>query len=76
MKHLSIDSQEKLILRYLQTHKRGITPMDALGKFGCYRLSARICDLRQKGHDIETYWEEEEYEDGTKKRYARYFLKH
>lgn len=76
MKKVTVDSQSKMILRYLETRKRGLTPLDALEKFGCMRLSARIHDLRQEGHEIETYMEEEVYDDGTKKRYARYFLKH
>ena len=32
-------SQNKQILKYLQTHKRGISPIDALQKFGCFRLT-------------------------------------
>jgi hypothetical protein len=35
--------------------KRGpVTAMDALQKAGCFRLAARIADLRQAGHHIET----------------------
>lgn len=44
----------QLILDYLQTHEQGITPYEALEKFGCLRLSGRIHDLRAKGWDIET----------------------
>ena len=61
-------SQEQQILEYLKTGK-SITPLDALNKFGCFRLGARIWDLRKKGHHIE--------EMDTKlngKRFARYFL--
>ena len=67
-------SQSKGILAYLRTHKKGITPMDALNKFGCMRLSARIHDLKKEGHNIYSEIETIEYEDGTTKRYARYFL--
>lgn len=45
-------SQNKNILNYLQKHKR-ITPIQALNKFGCFRLSARISDLEDIGHIIE-----------------------
>lgn len=31
-----------------------ITPLEALEKFGCLRLGARIYDLRQLGYNIET----------------------
>ena len=44
-------SQEKQILEYLQAGNR-ITPIDSLNLFGCFRLGARICDLRQRGYDI------------------------
>ena len=67
-------SQSKKILAYLKTHNKGITPMDALRKFECFRLAARIADLRADGHDIRSEMETIEYEDGSKKRYARYFL--
>lgn len=67
-------SQSKKILNYLKTHKQGITPMDALNKFGCFRLSARIADLKEEGHNIYSEMETKEYADGTRKRYARYFL--
>ena len=48
--------------------------MDALNKFGCFRLSARIKDLKNEGHNIYSEMETIEYEDGTVKRYARYYL--
>jgi hypothetical protein len=31
-----------------------VTAMDALQKAGCFRLAARIAELRQQGHNIET----------------------
>jgi hypothetical protein len=41
------------ILNYLQKGK-SITPIEALEKFKCFRLSARIWDLRQEGHIIDS----------------------
>ena len=34
--------------------KRGetLTAMDALTRFGCFRLAARICELKQEGWNI------------------------
>tara|TARA_R100001460_G_scaffold101327_1_gene145224 strand:+ start:190 stop:387 length:198 start_codon:yes stop_codon:yes gene_type:complete len=61
-------SQNNQILSYLEKGKK-ITPIDALNKFGCFRLSARILDLRQKGHNIIT---ENITKDG--KTFARYSL--
>ena len=31
-----------------------ITPIDALNRFGCLRLGARVYDLKQAGHKIQT----------------------
>ena len=49
---------------------RMLTPIDALQEFGCFRLAARIKDLRDSGYDIRT----EEVKEGTK-TFARYYLK-
>ena len=46
-----IDSQNRSILEYLQSG-RGITSLEAIRKFRCTRLSARIYDLRKMGHRI------------------------
>jgi len=62
-------SQTKLIYEYLKRTEDGITPLDALEKFGCFRLSARIADLRDEGHNIVTL---RETKNG--KTYARYKL--
>lgn len=32
-----------------------LTPLDALDRFGCFRLAARIDELRQQGHQIDTF---------------------
>ena len=47
-------TQKTQIKSYLEEGNR-ITPLDALEKFGCFRLAARINDLRAKKHNIETY---------------------
>lgn len=60
-------SQCKSIREYLETHG-SITPMDALNLFGCFRLGARIYDLRHAGCQIGRRME---IKDG--KHYARYF---
>lgn len=45
-------SQNKLILKHLKSGK-SLNPLQALKEFGCFRLSARIHNLREAGHDIE-----------------------
>ena len=46
-------TQNNQILEWLQQGKP-INPMQALNRFGCFRLSARIKNLRDKGINIET----------------------
>ena len=46
-------NQRKAILTYLQ-QGNSITQLSAFGMFECLRLSARIYDLRQLGHEIKT----------------------
>lgn len=56
--------------------KRGmkITPKDALYRYGCMRLGARIYDLKQRGHDIRKVLVPGESRKGTPTRYAEYWL--
>jgi Helix-turn-helix domain len=58
------------ILKDLKAGLR-ITPVDALAKYGCFRLAARINDLRNGGYGIET----EIVTNTNGKNYAQYFLK-
>lgn len=45
-------TQTEMILAHLQSGKP-ITPLEALREYGCFRLGARIWDLKQAGHPIE-----------------------
>lgn len=60
-------SQEFMILQHMRAEP--ITPIDALRDYGCFRLAARIKDLRDMGYDIET----DIIEKGGK-RFAQYRL--
>lgn len=60
-------SQTDEILAHLKSGKE-ITPLEALDLYGCFRLGARILDLRKKGHPIIT----EDYETSSGKRVAKY----
>ena len=62
------DSQEDKILYHLK-HIGNLTPIDALNLYGCFRLGARIYDLRKQGHKIKM-----ELEKNNGKCYARYSL--
>ena len=46
--------QKTRALRYFQTHKKGLTPLDMWVKLGIYRASDVIYQLRKDGHDIKT----------------------
>ena len=63
------NSQNACIAIWLK-QGNSITPLEALHKFGCFRLGARISDLRKAGYEIETKMVEK---DG--KRFAQYTMK-
>lgn len=66
-------SQCNKILEYLQKHS-SITQAEAIERFDCYRLSARIFDLRERGYDIETITCFKKNEEGNVVNYAKYKL--
>ena len=47
-------TQKYRTLKYLQTHKKGLTPFDMWTKLGIYRASDVIYGLRKDGYDIKT----------------------
>ena len=63
------NAQAKMIAAHLKAGKT-ITALEALQKFGCFRLAARIADIRKSGMHIVTSYTER---DG--KRWATYRLK-
>jgi len=61
-----MDAQRDAILWHLE--RRGsITPIEALNELGCFRLAARIEELRRAGHRIHTTMEKR-----NGRRWARY----
>jgi hypothetical protein len=63
------DSQNALIKGWLM-NGRSLTTLEALNMFGCFRLAARISNLREEGMDIHT-----EIVEINDKRVARYSIK-
>ena len=63
-------SQKALILRHMLAG-RSITPLEALRLYGCFRLGARIADIKADGFLVHT---EMVTDKETGKRYARYSL--
>ena len=69
------DTKKSKLVRWLKTHRRGITGQEALRHIGLYRLSGEIHELRNAGYNIVTFMEEDEDENGNITRYARYCMK-
>lgn len=67
-------SQKSEILRYLLTHKRGITSLQAIELFGATRLSDIIFRLRKEGYDIVTEMITQKNRYGHATTYACYKL--
>lgn len=61
-------TQNDAIREHLMSGK-SITPLDALRDYGCFRLAARIDQLRKQGYCITT-----EFETRNGKKYASYRL--
>lgn len=69
MPNTAYATQADQILAHL---KRGpIDPIMALRRYGCFRLGARVWDLRQQGYDIRSRIVRE-----RGKKFARYLLVH
>lgn len=62
--------QAKTVLNHLKSG-RHITPLEALGVYGVYRLAARILEIKAAGYNVVT----ERVYDAKRKQYARYALK-
>ena len=67
MKRLT--GQNRVILLFLESGG-SLSTMDALEKFGSFRLSARIKNLRDLGYNIQTDW----FTTPNGKKVARYFI--
>lgn len=66
----STKSQNQAIMEYL-LDGHSITPLEALEMFGCFRLGARIADLKKLGMKIQN---DNPRDPVTGKRYAKYHV--
>ena len=73
MKRMSKPSQEQKILAYLQEHKT-ITQAEAVEHLKCYRLAARISDMKRHGHRITSTMTTAKNAAGETSRFAVYGL--
>ena len=67
-------TQNELILDHLRKHG-SITQAEAVERFGCYRLGARIWDLKKRGINISRSIQCGQNRYGERVVYARYTLK-
>jgi len=66
-------TQKQMILQHMK-ETGSITPGTALEEYGCFRLAARIADLKDDGVEIRTEIEKRKNRYGKTVRYARYRL--
>ena len=69
----SIGNQRLKILSYLQSGK-SLTTFYGRNKLGICHPAARIQELKQRGHDIQTHWITEADATGRTHRIAKYVL--
>ena len=73
MPNEDVQAQRDLIFNYLKSGG-ALTALDALEKFGCMRLGARVWELRHAGIAILDRWVEKVTRSGRKKRYKEYYM--
>lgn len=66
-------TQCEAIKQYMQL-TGGITPAEAMEEIGCYRLAARISDLRDQGVEICDKWVKKTNRFGKVVRFKRYSI--
>lgn len=67
------NNQTQQIHTHLQAHG-AITPLEALNLYGCFRLGARIWELRRAGIRIKTQKVSVETRAGHRSEIARYVI--
>ena len=70
LREMSSTSHKRQILEYMMKYG-SITQAEAVAQFDCYRLSARIAELRDMDVEIITTLEENKNRPG---QHARYYL--
>ena len=65
-------SQNEMIMDYLERNG-SITQAEAMNALGCYRLGARIWELKRRGVRIKRCMEDGLNRFGVRTRYARYY---
>lgn len=74
LNNTNTQSQCNRLLKYLKTHKKGITTYQAFEILGIHRISARVADLRERGYQIDTIMHHDMV-DGLPKVWGQYILR-
>ncbi len=76
MEETNRHQSHKTLIRNILLAGKSITALEALRDLGCYRLGARISELRSEGMNIDTVMEQSVSRiTGEPVRFARYSLK-
>ena len=67
-------TQNEALVRYLKTHKTGITTFEAVTRLGICRLSERVRELKATGERIGKLRVPHKRRDGGKANVMRYYL--
>lgn len=63
-----------IVLKYLQSHRGGLTVKDCIDNLGTTELRKIISDLKDDGWQFSDVWETGTNRWGEPTRYKRYFL--
>lgn len=69
----SMEAKTKKVKEHLED-KGNITSWEAIERYRATRLSAIIFNLRKRGYNIKSNWQEGLDKEGNKSRYVRYEL--
>ena len=60
---------------YVHMRDKGpITPLVALEEYGCFRLPARIAEIKDMGVEVKDQWVTHVNQDGQIKRFKEYWI--
>lgn len=66
-------TQKEMILKHMQ-EVGSITPAEAVKEYGCYRVAARIFELKNEGYDISSTMKSEINRLGKTVSFSEYSL--
>ncbi len=74
MGRINKPTQADRIYKYMKSHKRGITTLQAINYCGCLDLQGRIRDLKERGVAISDEYIHVKTKDGSMVRVKQYRL--